>query len=195
MVLQGYISILKKKEQDPFFQDYLNKITSSAQRITTMIQFTREYEKIGVDAPVWQDCRTLVENAAIEVLFANVKIQNSIPKGTGVFADSLIVEVFYNLIDNALQYGRKITTIQFSLEEREGENIIICKDDGDGIPEEEKEKIFERGYGKNTGLGLFLSREVLSITGITIFETGNPENGAMFVIRIPTGMFRSVNKY
>jgi len=48
---------------------------------------------------------------------------------------------------------------------------------GEGVPTYEKEKIFKRGFGKNTGMGLFLAREIPSITGITIHETGDPGKG------------------
>ncbi|MCX6690757.1 MAG: ATP-binding protein [Methanoregula sp.] len=65
--------------------------------------------------------------------------------------------------------------------------VIVCKDDGNGVPQDEKENIFKRGFGKNTGLGLFLSREILSITGITITENGVPGNGAHFEIIVPGG--------
>lgn len=63
--------------------------------------------------------------------------------------------------------------------------LIIWEDDGVGIRDEEKEKIFERGYGKNTGLGLFFIREILGITGITISENGVYGDGARLVIRVP----------
>jgi len=66
----------------------------------------------------------------------------------------------------------------------------VCEDDGTGIPPGEKEKIFERGYGKNTGMGLFLSREILAITGISITGNGEPGKGARFEIRVPPGKFR-----
>ena len=99
-------------------------------------------------------------------------VKNDIPAGTKVFADPLIIKVFYNLMDNAVRYGGKITTIRFSVQESGDGHLIICEDDGDGIPADEKERIFERGFGKNTGLGLFLAREILGITGITIRETG-----------------------
>jgi signal transduction histidine kinase len=72
--------------------------------------------------------------------------------------------------------------------------LIICKDDGDGVVAEEKERIFERGFGKNTGLGLTLSREILSITGITIRETGEPGKGARFEIVVPNGAWRTTKK-
>ena len=85
-----------------------------------------------------------------------------------MYADPLIVKVFYNLMDNAVRYGQKITAIRFSLLERDGKTVIVCEDDGEGVPDGDKERIFEKGFGKNTGLGLALSREILDITGITI---------------------------
>ena len=107
-----------------------------------------------------------------------------------VFADPLVVKVCYNLMDNAVRYGGKITTIRFSGEESVDDYLIVCEDDGDGVIAEEKEKIFERGFGKNTGLGLALSREILSITGITITETGEPGKGARFEMTVPKGAWR-----
>ncbi|WAI01786.1 hypothetical protein [Methanogenium organophilum] len=53
-----------------------------------------------------------------------------------------------------------------------------------------KEKIFRREYFKHTGLGRFLSREILSITGLSIQEMGVAGQGARFVIHIPKGLFR-----
>ena len=69
----------------------------------------------------------------------------------------------------------------------------LREDDGVGVAADEKEKIFDRGFGKNTGLGLFLAREILSITGITICETGQPGKGARFEMTVPKGMWRAVD--
>jgi signal transduction histidine kinase len=155
-----------------------------------MIQFTKEYEQIGVNAPVWQECRTLVDTAAKQAPLGKVMVKNDLPTGAEVFADPLVVKVCYNLMDNAVRYGGKITTIRFSVQESGDEHLIVCEDDGDGIVVAEKEKIFERGFGKNTGLGLALSLEILSITGITITETGEPGKGARFEIAVPNGAWR-----
>jgi signal transduction histidine kinase len=62
-----------------------------------------------------------------------------------------------------------------------------------GIPVDEKEQIFERGSGKNTGMGLFLAREILTITGITIQETGEPGKGARFEMTVPKDAYRIAN--
>ncbi|MEI6842441.1 MAG: ATP-binding protein, partial [Methanomicrobiales archaeon] len=67
---------------------------------------------------------------------------------------------------------------------------ITWEDDGTGVSAGEKEKIFERGFGKNTGFGLFLVREILDITSITIRETGEPGQGARFEITVPDGKYR-----
>lgn len=52
--------------------------------------------------------------------------------------------------------------------------------------------IFNLGFGKNTGFGLAISREILDITGITIRETGEPGKGARFEIIVPNGEYRHI---
>jgi signal transduction histidine kinase len=156
-----------------------------------MIRFTKEYENIGVTAPVWQDCRQLLQTAAGQVAPGQVQVRNDIPAGTEIFADPLIAKVWYNLLENAVRHGGKITTVRCFEENAGGGHVIVCEDDGNGVPADEKEKIFERGFGKNTGLGLFLSREILAITGITIKECGEPGKGVRFEIAVPNGMWRA----
>jgi len=95
-------------------------------------------------------------------------------------------------VDNAIRYGEHIHTISFYFEISDKGLFIICEDDGIGIPPEAKARIFERGVGRNTGMGLFLSREILGITGITIEENGEHTKGARFEIHIPRGTFRFV---
>ena len=93
-------------------------------------------------------------------------------------------------MENAIRHGGKLTRIGFSVEEDPNGVAIICVDNGTGVPAREKEHIFERTFFKHTGFGLFLSREILSITGIGIRETGVPGEGARFEILVPRGMFR-----
>jgi len=186
----GYLTILEKQLPDTSFSDYFLRVSNAAKRISSMIKFTKEYEEIGVKAPTWQDTRTVVDTEAKQAPLGKVVVKNDLPAGAEVFADPLVVKVFYNLMDNAVRYGGKITTIRFSVLETGDDHIIVCEDDGDGIVAKEKEKIFERGFGKNTGLGLALSREILDITGITIKETGEPGQGARFEMVVPKGVWR-----
>ena len=57
-----------------------------------------------------------------------------------------------------------------------------------------QENTFPKGFGKHTGLWLFLTREILAITGITITETGVPGKGARFEMTVPNGAFRFTDK-
>ncbi|MGB8219699.1 MAG: PAS domain S-box protein [Methanoregula sp.] len=189
--LQGYLAILEMNRNDPNFKEYLQKAKTTAEHISATIKFTKEYESIGVNAPVWQDCRVLVDTAATQVPLDEVMMINDLPAGTEVFADPLVQKVFYNLIDNARRYGGSgMTKIRFFSSETGNGLILSCEDNGDGITGEDKKRLFERGFGKNTGLGLFLSREILSITGITITENGVPGKGARFEIMVPEGAYR-----
>jgi PAS domain S-box-containing protein len=194
LTLNGFVTLLHKKIPDPSFENYFSNITKASSQITAMIKFTKEYEKIGLHAPVWQNLHTLVHNAGTGATLGQVTLNNDLPANTEVFTDPLIVKVFFNLIDNALRHGSRITTIRFSSEARDRDLIIICEDDGAGIAMPEKEKIFERGFGKNTGFGLAISRDILDITGITIRETGEPGRGARFEITVPQGMWRIIGE-
>ncbi len=119
-VIRGYLEVLRERQHDPSLDDYFNKSGVAADQITRMIQFAKEYEKIGVQSPVWQDCRTVIESVIKDRPTGQLKVVNDIRAGTEVFADPLIARVFYNLIDNAVRHGGKITTIRFSAEDRNG---------------------------------------------------------------------------
>ena len=83
-----------------------------------------------------------------------------------------------------------MTEIRISLQQTGSSGLLIVENNGVGIPAADKEKIFERGYGKGTGWGLFLAREILAVTGMTITETGEPGKGVRFEITLPPGSFR-----
>ena len=193
--LNGYLGISKKYIDDAAkMSEFITKEEKITKTMECQIAFTKVYESIGVTAPVWQDCRTVIDTAAKQTSLGQVIVKNDLPAGDELFADPLIIKVFYNLMDNAVRYGKKITTIRFSVEECKGDYVVVCQDDGEGVVAGEKEKIFERGFGKNTGMGLFLAREILSITGITIRETGEPGIGAQFEMTVPKEAWRLTGK-
>jgi two-component system, sensor histidine kinase and response regulator len=177
---------LARRAKDP--ENAWSNIASASavvnQTINT-VEFTGEYQKIGVKSPVWKNAKHLVDETGKYSSLGSVRLENAIPSSVEVYADPLIEKVFFNLIDNAVRYGGKTTTIRFRFEETETGGTIFCEDDGIGIAQEEKAKIFAYEYGMNTGLGLFLAREILTITSITISETGTPGKGARFEIKCP----------
>jgi len=86
-----------------------------------------------------------------------------------------------------LKYGEKVSQIKVYYEKvGESQLKLVYEDDGVGIPDAEKEKLFKEGYGKGTGYGLYLIRKMCEIYGWTIQETGKQGKGAQFTITIPT---------
>ena len=113
------------------------------------------------------------------------------PMHVSILADSLLQKVFYNLVDNSLAHGGPGgTQIEIRFEQSENYGVIIYQDAGSGIPDTEKEHIFIRGVGSGTGLGLFLIREILNVSGMSIKETGKFGSGAKFEIQVPFNQFR-----
>ncbi len=170
----------------------LNDIRDLTRIIQRQIEFTREYQEVGVHLPLWQNVQKVIDKVLQN--FEKTDLHFSInSEDMEIYADPLLEKVFYNLVDNAKRYGETITTIRISTQASGKGTLLIFADDGIGIPVDQKIRIFERGVGRNTGMGLFLTREILSITGITIKENGVPGKGARFEILIPWGTFRSVS--
>jgi PAS domain S-box-containing protein len=159
-------------------------------KIKKQILFTKDYQDVGVKAPQWQSLHSGILNAASAIGLKHARL--TLPENDAeVFADPLFGRVFYNLIDNSLRHGGSVREISVDAETApDGSLIIRYRDDGTGVPTEDKERIFEQGVGKNTGFGLFIIREILGITGSTIRETGAYGHGALFEIRVPEGAFR-----
>ena len=188
-IIFGYLGFVKDTDLGPDLNRYIENVYLSALNIARQIAFTRDYQDIGVHSPVWQDVSTIITQAVSTLDISQIKLHIGI-SGIFVYADPLMEKVFYNLIDNARRYGDTITRIRFfGIEGREG-YTIICEDDGVGIPDEFKSKIFTHEYYTHTGFGLNLSREILSITGLSIRECGVPGEGARFEILVPPGKFR-----
>jgi len=171
------------------FQKEIKAIVQSTSEIRTIIEFTGQYQELGSAAPEWQNIGSLFIIPEIQKFLSPLSFQSDL--GTlEIYADLMLRKVVYNLVENSHRHGRDLTGITLSTHRDNDDLVIWYEDDGGGIPFDEKEKSFEKGYGKNTGLGLFLIREILSITGITIHETGEPGIGVRFEITIPEGKYR-----
>lgn len=190
LALLGFLGLSRMKTTDPDLLGYIGREEAAALTIQRQIEFTKSYEEIGVRAPQWQDIRELALAMQAGVAKDGITISVGV-EGIEVYADPLLGKVFENLVDNSLRHGERVRNITFSTLPYGLDYLaIVYQDDGVGIHEEDKERIFEKGFGKNTGLGLFLSREILSITGIAIKESGTYGSGARFELVVPKGRYR-----
>ena len=189
--LSGYVELTEARTSDPTILNYMMKQQTILQGIRDQLQFTEDYERIGIQQPFWQQLVPIIERSAAILQKEDVSLELEGMGDIEVYADPLLMKVFYNLFDNSLRHGEQVRKIRISGKKADAGFIISYTDDGVGIPDSEKESIFIRMRGKNTGLGLFLIREILGITNITIRETGTFGKGARFDIGIPQARFRT----
>ena len=170
--LVGFLQLVKNEVADnPHLQEHLNKLMECSETIEHQIEFTRNYEELGTGNAGWENVQKGVLDEARQLSLEGITLDPG-PSGLSIHADPLISKVYYNLIENAIRHGGHVTAISFTATESDNASVISCFDNGKGILPSEKEAIFLRGHGGNTGLGLFLIREILVITGISIKETG-----------------------
>ena len=183
--LQGFLSVIRHKPLDEITDEYMGKAENALTAITRQMQFIRVYQQTGLQSAEWQNIREIIKNLPIGRIPVKIDLDP-----VEIFADLMFAHVFYNLFDNVEQHGKNAHEIQVRGSRTAGTYTIIVSDDGIGMPHDEREKIFERGYGRYSGLGLFLIREILGVTEITIQETSRSGEGARFEIVVPKGKFR-----
>jgi len=188
-IVSGYLEIIKEKFPDPALQEMVDKEIHAATNIRTQIMFTKDYQDIGIQSPQWFDIRKVITSTAASLPLSQVSISVHVDN-LEMYADPMLEKVFYTLMENTLRHGKTVTSIKFSYKFQTDNLVVIYEDNGVGIPAEYKEAIFERKFFTHTGFGLFLSRTILGITGITIRETGEPGKGARFEITVRAGAYR-----
>lgn len=116
--------------------------------------------------------------------------------GTIIGSDTLIYRMLFNLTENAIRYNRQNESVRACVSERNGQIFIRVRDNGNGIPEQYRESIFQpffrvdksrsREYG-GVGLGLALVREIALLHGGRVLAEESTENGTVMLVILPKG--------
>jgi PAS domain S-box-containing protein len=192
-VLKGNLELAREQAANPADSAMLDKELAAAEAIQSLITFTRDFQDIGSEPPLWQALRDVIVRSCQGLHLEQVTLDVE-TEGVEVYADRQLARVFSDLIKNAIVHGEKTTRIRIFCQESFEELHIICEDDGIGVPPEAKDRIFTREFFFRTGLDMYLAREILSITRIGIRETGQYGEGAEFELRVPKGGYRFVQK-
>ena len=182
----GFNELLRMMVQDPKLKNYVEKEKLAIDQIQRQFRYAKDFQNIAVDPPRWQNLRNLasIVSEDCELHGARIVVDTG---DAAILADPLLEKVFQYLFENAFCHGGKATEIRISLVMTGPEGLLLVENNGTGICGEEKSRIFERGFGSGTGWGLFIAREILAVTGMTITETGDPEHGMRFEITLPPG--------
>lgn len=114
--------------------------------------------------------------------------------GTIIGSDTLIYRMLFNLTENAIRYNRPNESVSACVSERNGQIFIRVRDNGNGIPEQYRESVFQpffrvdksrsREYG-GVGLGLSLVREIALLHGGRVLAEESTENGTVMLVILP----------
>ena len=185
-VVQAHIEFLK----DDISPEKFNVIMAQTEKVFSIMEVWKDLEEFGENSS-WQELKTLLLRVRTQMNYPHLEINIQDVK---VNTNGLFQFVFRNLIDNSMRHGkREDISIKVSSKIEDSKFLIIYEDNGIGIPEEDKSRIFAQGFGKHTGLGMFFARQIIELMGGTIVENGVPGGGARFEIKLPKDAYRVSN--
>ncbi len=156
--------------------DYVEKVLKKLENIVSQINLLRSVERRDKLGKI--NLREVVKRV---VDMYNFKVKVDVPD-VEVVADELIYSVIRNLIENAIKYGGNNVYVKADLC-NDWVYLKVC-DNGPGIPDEEKEKIFELGYGKGRGIGLYIVKSAVNMFGGDVWVEDNKPKGSIFVVKL-----------
>lgn len=186
-------------------REFLSDLSDEVDRLTRIVERLLVLTKLdsGTSVPKFEAVDTIAllkavvrkltptANAKNIVLYTELNEENVRPL---MLDYDKIWEAVYNITDNAIKYSPEGGYVKVSNESESDGVVIKVEDNGPGIPDSEKERIFERFYRLDdsrardtggTGLGLAIAKEAVVMHGGTIEITDAQEQGSIFRIKIP----------
>jgi len=175
---------------DDGIRGYIERIRTLAWNVARQLFLTEAYKDLGAIPPVWMRVQRTLDAARLPSDDGSVLIRCWAGR-LEVYADPLFADVLTHLVENSLRHGSGTVKNIIVTYHETPEGLDLCfRDDGTGIPAEKKQQIFEYDAGGHVGIGLFICRQIIEVTGMTIQETGTEGNGARFVIHVPPDGYR-----
>jgi len=188
--LSGFIRIAKEAKEPGAAQASLKRCEGILHSLSESLAFAKKYQNLGIKQHRWQNVNYVLITAISHLDFSRIRRTVDL-SNLEIYADPLLEDVFVTLMENVLQWGAGATEVSIRYRENPDSVTIIIENNGPGIPADQKEKIFSReNPQKGEGNSLFLAREILSVTNITIVENGEPGKCARFEISVPKGTYR-----
>ncbi|HVU20841.1 MAG TPA: stimulus-sensing domain-containing protein [Rhizomicrobium sp.] len=203
--LKSAVEMLTRAKDDASREKMMAIVRNDVKRIDRLITDISDASRLDAELsrehsePI--DIRHLLE-AIVEVYgFTNLSqrvpmsLELALPRGVTVIGrDERIGQVIRNLIDNAVSFSPDGRPIRIAASTENGFVRIVVEDEGPGIPPENLETIFQRfyterpqehGFGKNSGLGLSIARQIVLSTGGRIWAENRENGGARFIVELP----------
>jgi len=190
-IIMTHLERAQLKTTHEAMQMFFDKTIGSVESIKNQIAYERTLQNPEDITPTWQSVNLAFAESTRMLPGHSVDISSDVGD-IEIFADPLLPRIFFSILSRSFhQGGSALTKIRLTAR-RNGESLtLVYEDDSNGVPTDEKERMFEFGYSSENIVSLFLIRELFGFTGITITETGEPGSGVRFEIVVPKGRFRS----
>jgi PAS domain S-box-containing protein len=188
-VLEAWLSLLKEDEDCVGFRNPLETMTVATKTLRKQLEFAAELELVGSGDQTWVDIQEVCANVWDEMAIEGIVLECRC-SGFEALVDPLFPNVIRNLADNTVRHGEGAKRVSILCQETPDGLRLVYEDDGVGVTSEAKGKIFDKGFGANTGFGLYLARELLKLSDARISEVGEHGKGVRFEIDFPGGRCR-----
>jgi len=175
---------------DEFQKEQIQKSSHALELVLKHLTFIKKFQETAGVEMKWHHLHDLIENIDVPKLSNSITIHQDFDWNLEIYADPLFEKVLYTLFENAIRHGKRVTDITILFSPNGETGVLHIVDNGIGVLELNKLNIFKDGFGNNTGLGLYLSKEILDASGINIYECGTYGEGAHFVLEFPADQWR-----
>ncbi|KAF5417513.1 MAG: Methanogenesis regulatory histidine kinase FilI [Candidatus Methanogaster sp.] len=200
-VILGYSGLIKKQSNDETVKRFIGKIESAAMNADEMIRdiktyskvkggvFESDLEEIDLNAMLSDILRAL--DGKIEEHGITIDMMYQTDKRFPVLGNELLKNAFLHTIDNAIKYSPEHETVTLTLDDVGSDWVFGVSDHGDGIPDDEKDSVFERFMRKEkrgikgSGIGLAITESVVDAHNGSVRIEDNPGGGCIFYITVP----------
>jgi signal transduction histidine kinase len=174
---------------DAGVKKYFEHIHVLAENLTRQLSLAKSYHNLGRSPPEWIAVQQVLGSMILPEAPSPVSVRFWAER-LSVYADPLVTDVIGHIVENSVRHGKTTHTIIVTYHLGKDGLDLVFRDDGPGVPSDKKEAIFEYDASGESGIGLFICRQILAVTGMTIREIGEEGKGACFVIHVPPEGYR-----
>lgn len=198
--IEGYATLLQGGSETTPQKDYVDRILLNTMRLSTLVGNILLLSKVSNNAiPVAKTTYRVDEQIRQAILLLeprwtekNVEFDVDLDEVVWNGPESLMHHVWNNLIGNAIKFGPVDGTVSIKLKQTDGRFCFSVSDQGAGVPEEERKRIFHKFYQldsshkqEGNGLGLALVKQIVDSCGGMIEVDNLPEGGCQFSVELP----------
>ncbi len=196
--IKAGVQLMAERETEPRATRLLNSMQRSIANLIEMTENAANFARVAAiedmkvsKSDVANVLRDLLDDFDSQLREKDVGIELVAPQESWADLNPIVREVFANLISNAIKYGPAHSKIELRVDEEPDSWLVSVKDYGEGISDENKERIFNRFERiskqgvKGSGLGLAIAHRIVAMHRGKIWVEDNPQGGCVFLVRLP----------